>query len=370
MDKRILCIVSVLDAGGAETFLMKIFRCIASKGYKLDFIVSLRGGVYEQEVSDLGGKIYFVETRTKHPIKAYLQIKNIVQQNKYRNVLKLGTDPNAVFDIIAARAGGAECVAVRACNAVTGIKWYKRAVNRGLRVMLNLFSTRRIAPSKLAAEYMFGRNRKVLDQVVYLNNGLDIDTYSYSSELRNQIRDQYDLRDRFVMGHIGRFNEQKNHAFLLSVFAKVVEKEPDARLLLVGEGKLEDEIKSKVHELKIEDKVVFAGVQSNVRAYLSAMDLFVFPSLFEGMPNTVIEAQANGLSCIVSDTITKEANITGHVFYLGLEDTFDFWVDNVLQHRNAIRFDAHNILLEQGYDILSVSRRFIDLFEEHGDKDD
>lgn len=358
--KRILCILSALTAGGAETFLMKVYRSLPAEEYQFDFIVSEEGGCYTQEVLDRGGRIYPIPKRTEDLRGALRGIASVVRENGYDSVLKLGNTPVTAFDLIVARWGGAKKLAMRSCNALTGLSVKEKVVNGLLRPVLNLAANVKLAPSMLAAEFTFGKRRAHKD-VHLLHNGVDLSVFHFDPEGRKEIREEFGLGGRFVVGHVGRFHEQKNHRFLLETFRSIRQVRKDAVLLLVGEGALEEQIRSWVKELGLEDAVVFTGVRFDVPRLLSAMDVFVFPSLHEGMPNTVIEAQATGLPCVIADTITPEADITGLVRYLPLTQTPELWAKTALDAALEERRDTAPDFLSQGYDIESVAKELVDL---------
>lgn len=359
--KRLLCIVSSLDTGGAETFMMKIFRSLP-KGYKLDFIVSTDSGFYEEEVCSLGGKIYRVPLRTKYPIKTFNAIKKIVKKGNYKYVLKLCDTPIGVFDLLAAKLGGAKKLCVRSCNAASNESNLKHIVNNVLRPLFNEITDIKIAPSKLAAEYTFGKNMVNRNKVYFLHNAVDLDIYKYSEDGRVKIREEFGINSQqLVLGHIGRFNYQKNHMFLLNVFAHVKEKRKDSVLLLVGDGERKAEIINRVNELGLKDSVIFAGVRSDIPDLLSAIDVFVFPSFYEGMPNTIIEAQATGLPCVLADTITKEAKITSLLNYLPLEKNYEEWSTVIIESASINRLNTKPSFIKAGYDIKSSVSNLIKL---------
>lgn len=358
--KRILCILSALTAGGAETFLMKVSRALPPEEYQIDFIVSESGGCYEQEVLDRGGRIHTIPLRTKDPIRAFRGIYRVVQDNGYQAVLKLGESSIAVVDMIAAKMAGAKTLALRSCNAPTGMSPASRTVHKLLIPVLNSVVNVKLAPSMLAAEYMFGTKRAHQD-VHLLHNGVDLRIFRYEEQGEKEIRKEFSLGDRLVVGHVGRFHSQKNHSFLLKVFAAIRQKRPDAVLLLVGTGELDSLIRDEVRELRLQDAVVFAGQRFDIPQLLSAMDVFVFPSFYEGMPNTVIEAQATGLPCIIADTITREANITGLVQYLSLEQSAGDWAEAALTASTQDRQNTVSDFLKHGYDIQGVARELIQL---------
>ena len=191
-----------------------------------------------------------------------------------------------------------------------------------------------------------------------LHNAVDLDVYNYDSQKRKKIREELNIKpEQLVVGHIGRFNYQKNHEFLLDIFSSIQSKRKDAVLLLVGDGEKKEEIISKIDRLGLTQNVILTGIRSDIPDLLSSMDVFVFPSFFEGMPNTIIEAQATGMPCILSDSITKEAEITNLLEYLSLSEDCNKWatiaIDSVLKDRPDTRED----FIKQGYNIeYSISK--------------
>jgi glycosyltransferase involved in cell wall biosynthesis len=253
---------------------------------------------------------------------------------------------------------------MRSCNALTKLSRKQKLIDGIFRPILNSVATVKLAPSDLAAIYTFGEKQYRDGKVNILHNGVDLEVYRYDPEARARIREEFALGDCFVVGHVGRFSRQKNHKFLLPIFAKIKEKRTDARLLLVGTGELEAQIRTQAEELGILDDIIFTGVRSDVPALLSAMDVFVLTSLYEGMPNTVIEAQATGLPCVISDTITRQASVADIVAFLPLEQSAEIWADNALAVDRESRKDTRGDFLEAEYDIDSVRQLFVDLLYE------
>lgn len=359
--KRVLCIISSLNAGGAETFLMKIYRSLETNKYQMDFAVSELGGVYEKEVKERGGKIHFVHMRTQKPVKSFSELYSLVKKEKYQYVLKLCDTPIGVTDVIAAKLAGAKRVAVRSCNANCNEVRLRKAVNGILRPILNTVTDVKIAPSDLAADFTFGHKQVQKNKISFLHNAVDLDVYKFDPNSREDLRKEIAPNNELVIGHIGRFTAQKNHSFLLKIFKEIKKIRKDSILVLVGTGDLKSEIQENAKELQIDDSVVFTGVRSDIPQLLSAMDVFVLPSFFEGMPNTVIEAQAVGLPCVISDTITKQANITDLVKYLPLEKAPDFWAKNILSSVCETRKNTKKDFILNKYDILSVREEFVKL---------
>jgi glycosyltransferase involved in cell wall biosynthesis len=228
-----------------------------------------------------------------------------------------------------------------------------------LRPLLNQVTDVKLAPSKQAAAYTFGKRSIKGGTVVLLHNGLALEEYSYRAEARAEIRKALEIgANQTVIGHVGRFNTQKNHLFLLQVFRQVLEQEPNAILLLVGDGELRESVDESVRQYGLGAHVRMTGVRQDIPALLSAMDVFALPSLYEGMPNVIIEAQASGLPCVLSDRVTREADLTGLVEFLPLNQPRK-WAEALLQCAHTPRMDVTHRLKEHRYDIDSVTKRFI-----------
>jgi glycosyltransferase involved in cell wall biosynthesis len=225
------------------------------------------------------------------------------------------------------------------------------------------YTTRNIADyffgcSQLAGEKRYGKkvaNNKEVFTV--LNNAIESDKYVFNENIRKKIRDEFSLTDsHFVIGHIGRFQKVKNHTFLVNIFKEIYEINPNAVLMLVGTGENIEQIKSQVKELNLENNVIFTGVRSDVNELLQAFDVFVFPSIYEGLPVTVVEAQAAGLPCLISDTITKEVSVTNLVNYASLSDSYKGWAEESIRISNKDRKNIKQLIIDAGYDIKTTSK--------------
>lgn len=361
--KRILCIVGSMNAGGAETFLMKVYRQLDKTKYQMDFAVAIEEkGYYDDEILKMGGKIFHVTPKSKGFFQNFNNIRRIVHENNYRYVLRTSQHSLSALELFSAWLGGAKTRVFRSSNSNTMTTSKKQLLLHKLCFFMpRFFANVRIAPSTEAAEFMFGGNCVKKKKTTLLHNGIDLSVYRYSETDREQIRKEFNIPgNAFVIGHVGRFQTQKNHQFLLDIFSHVCKENENALLLLVGKGELEEKIREKATALGILDRIIFTGVRSDVPALLSAMDVFVFPSLYEGMPNTVIEAQATGLPCVISDTLTKEANVTGLVTYLPLENPAT-WGKQAINSVQKERTNTHAIFEEAGYDIQSVADHFVKL---------
>lgn len=359
--KRLLCIVGGMNRGGAETFLMKIYRQLDKSKFQMDFAVAERG-VYDSEILSYGGKIYNITPKSKNILKNFNDIKNIVKENKYVYVLRTSQHSLSALELLAAKMGGAKKCIYRSSNSNSGsTNFINQLMHKAFIFMPQLFANVKIAPSTEAAKFMFGKRYVDKGKVNIIHNGLDLNLYEYSENARKRIRKEFSINDTtIVMGHIGRFNYQKNHKFLIDIFREYHISNSDSILLLVGVGELENEIKEKIQKEHLENFVIFAGLRNDIRDLLSAMDVFVFPSFYEGMPNTVIEAQACGLSCVIADTITREANITNLVTYCSLNDSLKNWNTSIEKNIN-VRENTKDIMMKEKYDINSVVKEFVNV---------
>ncbi|MBR2477091.1 MAG: glycosyltransferase family 1 protein [Clostridia bacterium] len=363
--KRLLCIVGSMDAGGAETFLMKVYRGLDKTKYQMDFAVAKEEkGCYDDEILSMGGKIFHIVPKSKGLIKNFNDIRKLVKREKYKYVLRTSQNSLSALELFAAKLGGAKVRVYRSSNS--SINTAKENIFHKLfGFMTRIFPNVRIAPSTEAAEFMFGKKCVKRGKAHLLHNGLDVSQFRFDPETRDAVKEQFDLEGKLVVGHVGRFNVQKNHGFLIDVFKEVSLKCENAVLMLVGVGELEQEIRKKVSALGLDDKVIFMGRRSDVPRLLSAFDLMLMPSLYEGMPNVVIEAQATGLPCVISDTITPEADITGLVSYMPLSAATDTWADKVLETvEKTARKDTSEQFEKEGYELSAVTRKFVDLIFE------
>ena len=362
MIKRVLCLISGMNVGGAETFLMKVYRQLDKTQYQMDFCVNVFGKcAYDDEIVSLGGKIYRIPSKSENALQFKKQLAKIVKENKYDNVLRITSNAAGFWDLKIAKKAGATHTVARSSNSSDGNSFFKSMVHRICRVLLMKYVDVKIAPSDLAAIYTFGKRQYKKGNVSILRNGIDLDVYRYDKEGRKEKRKEFGIDDSTVLlGHIGRFEEQKNHSFLIDIFYEYQKLNKDSKLLLVGSGVLEKKVREKVRELDISQKVIFTGIRNDIPQILSAMDAFVFPSLYEGMPNTVIEAQATGLPCYISDTITKEADVTGNIQFISLSKNGREWSESIIRENNYCRRDTEFKFKEHGYDIQSVAHRFVE----------
>ena len=348
---RILQIIGSLNMGGAENFIVNIYRNIDRSLVQFDFVLydKPQGNNFYEEVENLGAKIYYVPPKKEGMIKNYRAIRDIVRENNYKTVWKHTSHCFAGIDIIAAKSGGATKRILHSHNK--GTNKLETKLHYVFRPIVNMFATDRFACSNEAGEWLFGnRPFKVI------NNGIDLERFRYRVNIRQDYRKKFGLEDKFVIGHIGRFELQKNHSFMIDVFHDFCKKEDRAVLVLIGEGSLQDEIKEQVKSKDIDDKVLFLNTRFDIAELLQMMDVFMMPSNFEGFGIALLEAQAVGMPCLASDQVPNKANVTGKVKYLPLGNV-ELWADTLQKIKNEERIEnAVELIREAGYSITDIAR--------------
>lgn len=354
MEKVLLLFSNAMDCGGAETFMMKIYRGIDKGRYQFDFCVSdSKKGFYDDEIKSYGGRIHYVTGKSENLVLHFKELYRLLKRENYTAVCNVSSNSATTIDLVIARLAGVKKLVMRATNSDIKDKKLKK-IDAALK-FLNIFVPNiKLAPSTEAAIFTFGKGVVNKKNFTVLHNAIDLDVYKYDEAVRSKVRKDLKLENKKIIGHVGRFSQQKNHSFLIDVFSEISKKDENAHLVLVGTGELMEDIMAKVRCCNISDRVTFLGARNDVPGLLNAFDVLLFPSLYEGMPNVVIEAQATGLSCVISDSITKEANITGLVSYLPLSEGAYKWGEEVLKKaENTVRSGQRASFIKNGYDIES-----------------
>ncbi len=365
--KRVLVIINTMDAGGAETFLMKVYRSIDRNALQFDFLINQRERCfYDGEITSLGGTVYRGYSKSCNPVLCFTRIRGLVQYGHYDAVLVVAVHPVAWLELLAAKLGGARMRLVRSTNSSSGGGCAANLLAVVSRPLVRLLATGMLAPSVKAAGWLFGEQATQNGRVTLLNNGLLLEQYCFAPGIRAQVRAELQVEDAFVVGHVGRFNPQKNHAYLIEVFARLAERCGKARLLLIGAGELKSSVQELVRAKGLQEQVLFLGVRADVPRLMMSMDVLVFPSHYEGMPNVVVEAQATGLPCVIANTITEEVVLTDLVQRLPLEGNSEAWVRACLAFGVSDRGSYNRILEEQGYHIRTTAAQVTDLLLKDG----
>ncbi|WP_342562653.1 glycosyltransferase family 1 protein [Paenibacillus sp. FSL R7-0345] len=329
---RILHVIDGLKSGGAETFIMNIYRNIDRNNIQFDFLIrNQNGDVYSSEVKKLGGKIFFTAPFPRQPFNNFKDLIKFFKNNSDYRIMHVHANSLVyIIPLLFARINKFNKIVLHSHNtkSVNRISRFIHLINR---LFINKIITDRFACSLEAGKWMFGKEKSMI-----INNAIDAKTFEYDINKRTNIKKQMGLDGKIIVGHVGRFVNQKNHIFVLRIFKEMVRNSERFVLLLVGDGPLKSKIEKEAEMLNIKKYILFTGIRDDVSDLFQIMDVFLFPSLYEGLPFTLIEAQASGLPCIISDTISNEAVITDLVVRLSLESSSQLWVNEIIK---ALNFD-------------------------------
>lgn len=357
---RVLHVLGGLSLGGAESRIMDLYRCMDRENVQFDFIVHQNGieripEFYDEEVKNLGGNIYLLP---KFKVYNYFQYKKAVKEffaahHEFAVVQGHMTSTASIY-LPVARKCGIPVLSAHARSAGVD-KGVKGIITRLLRLPLLKRADYCFSCSKEAGVSVFGKKWASSSKAYLIPNAIDAGKFVYNETVREEIRKEWNLSDCYVIGHVGRFHYAKNHEFLIEIFAKVnqelAKQSKRCVLMLLGEGAGMEAAKTQAKDLGISEDVIFAGNKGDVWKYYQAFDFFLFPSRFEGLPGTVVEAQAAGLRCLISDRITPEVGISELVKFESIDRSVDVWAEYVLQHLSYERKNMCEEIEKAGFDV-------------------
>lgn len=354
---RILNVLGVLDRGGAETMVMNYYRHMDRNKIQFDFVVhSDHIGAYEEEVKFLGGRVWHIPRFKIYNLFSYLAAwKKLLAVHLEFHIIHAHMASTACLFIPIAKKYGIKVIVHAHNTRVTG-SLIKQALERisffPLRYMADYF----FACSDEAAVFKFGKSILKNPRYQIWYNAIDFKNMSYSQESREKIRKMLSIGDNeLLLGNIGRLTPQKNQIYLLKIFKRFVESHPSAKLLILGEGELRQSLTEEIQKMGLADSVMMPGAVNNVTEYLSAMDVFVLPSLWEGLGMAAIEAQVNGLYCLVSDEVPQLAKISGNIDFVPLNVGVETWCRKIVEAPHIDREDFH--LENNDYDIEKAAKK-------------
>ena len=342
---RVAQVLNRMDSGGVEAVVMNYYRHIDRKQVQFDFYFA-KDSVFPQreELEKMGAGIYPIPSYTK--VFSYHRVLHHAFKRGNYQIVHAHLSTMSVFPLFAAWRAG---IPVRICHNHSTAHWgegKKTLLKYLLRPFAKVFATDYFACGEKAGRWMYGNRCFERGRVHVMPNAIDTKKFAYDEEAKRCLRAELGIpQDAFVLGHVGRFMYQKNHAFLLRVFQRLLSSRQDAWLLLIGEGERMKLIRSEVEKMGIEGKVRFTGTRSDVAKLYSAMDVFCLPSFYEGLPVVALEAQANGLPCLFSDRMTKEVVLTPGARQLSIEKP-EPWVKAVQEAQRQ-----NTCALPERYDI-------------------
>lgn len=360
---RILQVFGIMDCGGAETMIMEIYRNIDRTKIQFDFVVhTSKKGFFDDEICALGGRIFSVPK---------FSCKTIIQYRKqWKKLLSNHTEWKIIHGHVRSTASIFLSIG-RKMGRYTIAHSHSISSGSGFSSFIKNYLQKRIkadyylACSVPAGKWLFGDEIVNSENFSVLHNAIKASKYYYDEHERNEIRNELKCGHAFLVGHVGSFYDVKNHIFLLEVFKEIHKKNPDSKLILVGDGYLKAKIESRVQELHLADKVIFTGVRKDVDKLMMAMDVFVFPSKFEGLGMVVIEAQASGLSSVISDRVPNEVIITEELVTVqNLAEPPEQWANSVLSMNFNNRKSHIDEIITNGYDVSETTMWIEEFYSE------
>ena len=342
---RVLHVVTYMGRGGLETMLMNYYRQIDRSKVQFDFLVHRDFKAdYDDEILSMGGKIWHMPRLVPWSHNYQNQLTQFFRNHPEYQIVHVHQDCLSSVALKCAQRAGVPVRIAHSHNSNQDHNW-KYLVKLHYKKKIPKYATDLFACSKIAGNWMFdGHDFKVVP------NAIDVKQYQFNETVRQTVRDEFYLGNKLVIGHVGRFDPQKNQSFLIDILAEV-RKQSDAILFLVGDGDLKEKVKKRAEAVGLSESVIFTGKRSDVNELMQAMDVFVFPSLYEGLPLTTIEAQAAGLPCLISDHVPLECKVTSLVKQIPLNNSAEQWAQEVLQAKDSKRSDQTELITEAKYNI-------------------
>lgn len=369
---RVAQIMGKWVGGGVESVVMNYYRHIDRTKIQFDFICDDDStNIPYGEIGKLGGKVILIPPYQK-VFKYHNKLKKILKEGHYK-IVHSHINTLSVFSLFAAKCAGVPVRIAHSHSTTNKKEKKKNLLKQVLRPFSKLFATDYMCCSELAGRWLFGDKEYDKGNVYLLNNAIDLDKFKYNETLRKKKRKELGIKDdTLVIGHIGRFVAQKNHDYLIDIFNEIHKKNNNSVLLLAGQGPLMEEIKNKVKSLKLEKNVKFLGQRNDANELYQDFDVFLLPSLYEGLPVVGVEAQAAGLLCYLSDDMTKETKILDITKFMSLNNTPEEWADNILDDvKKYKRLDASKEITAKNFNIKEevnkLEKYYLNLYNNGGE---
>ena len=367
---RVLHSVSNMARAGIETMLMNYYREMDTSLLQFDFLANKPApGEYDEEIRGMGGRVFVSPGLNPLHFPQYKRfVAELLRSNPEIGILHAHNEAMGYYALQSAKDAGLP-VRIAHAHSTKIIRDYKYPLKLLCKQLIPGAATDYWGCGTKAGIYYFGKKRWNESGFI-LRNAIDVARFSFQPEVRQRLRQSYDLKNCFVLGHVGRFNIAKNHGRLLDIFAEITKAVPEARLALIGTGELEQSVKEKARDMGIQDKVLFLGQMPDVSEWYQVIDCFVLPSLFEGLPVVGIEAQAAGLPCVFSDRVTDEVLLSPEARMVSLEADNAEWARVILAvgQQKADRTRGADIVCRAGYDIHVEAQKLQNLYLEMSER--
>lgn len=357
-DMKVLVVCTVtFELNGITAVILNYYKHLKLSEIQMDFIVTNRPSDKMAEKLTQGHSEVHIIPRNGSPFSYILKLFKLCRENQYDIIHVHGNSATMVLETISAMFAGVPIRIVHSHNVgCTHMRLHKI-----LYPLFNVTYTHALACGEKAGKWLFHEK-----EFAVLKNGIDLETYKWDITIRKEYREKIHAGEKVVIGHVGEFNEQKNHRYLIELFAKLIQRSDNYILLMIGDGILLQDMKIMANKFGLRDRVLFLGRTEEVSRYMQAMDLFLLPSLYEGVPLVLIEAQASGLPCLVSDSVSRETDLAGTVQYINLCNQAD-WIEQIIAIESSkmrSRSDNTGKLRQYGYDINISSHALADFYRQ------
>lgn len=364
---RIAQIIGKWLGGGVESVVMNYYRNIDRNKIQFDFFCDEDStNIPYEEIENLGGKVILIPPYQKM-FKYHSTLKKVLKDGNYK-IVHSHINTLSVFSLFAAKCAGVPVRIAHSHSTTNKKEKKKNLLKQVLRPFSRLFATDYMCCSELAGRWLFGNKEYNNGNVYLLNNAIDLDKFKYDENVRKKKRKELNISDdTLVIGHVGRFVEQKNHRFLIDIFNEVHNQNGNSILLLAGQGPLMEEIKVKVKSLGLEKHVKFLGQRNDINELYQAFDVFCLPSLYEGLPVVGIEAQTSGLVCILSDNMTKETKVVETTKFMSLKNKAIEWANCIIKsYNNYTRINTSEEISKNNFNIIQESKKLEEKYKSLG----
>lgn len=363
---RVLCVFSRLDYGGAETMCMNLYRNIDKEKVQFDFVKHTHDEcIYEDEIVSQGGRIYEAPIYRIYNNISYCKWweKHLHAHPEHRIIHGYYFTVSSIYFRVAKKAN---CITIGHSHTANPVRsGFTDTLKDMMCKKVEQYSDYAFACGQTAGKWLFPQKKFNV-----LNNAVAAEEFSFNSGVRKMVREEFGWDTELVIGTVGRLNFAKNPYGILEIVERTYRKRQDIKFLWVGDGEAKNEIENEIGKRGLSSCIVLTGARKDVARLLQAMDVFILPSIFEGLPTAVIEAQASGLPCFISDTVTREAQITELCKFIPLDD-FDAWIDGILQIDITKRKDTQQQIVAAGYDVHTTAewleKFYIDIYEANFD---
>jgi glycosyltransferase involved in cell wall biosynthesis len=353
-----------MNCGGIENLLMNIYRNINRKYIQFDFLTFRKEtGYFDEEIKSLGGKIFYTKSLTVKNVLSNSKLNSFFLKHPEYKIVHAHLNQWCGIVLRSVKYAG---IPVRIAHSHTSLNKInlENSVKNIIKLSVNAnkYATHRFSCSSKASCWLYGKKEVKYGKINIWPNTIDCDKFRYNAETRTKKRSELRLNDAYTLIHVGRLHPAKNHLLLIDIFDNLSKKIPNSKLLIIGDDQMNGQCQKYASQKKSVNNIMFLGGRSDIAELLQAGDVVVYPSFYEGFPVAVLEAQAAGLPCVISDTITNEVCLTDNIVQLPINKGTDIWMNKIMEFKNLDRIDTYDTLVGKGYDIHALCKNLSEFY--------